>query len=76
MDVNNSELRQHRQQRERKRHLLENKRLGNDDYFVVVASSSHPLLLIEPARYKQTVGSAVEGNNWNERFIVVYLHCR
>ena len=28
---------------------LENKRLGNGDYFVIIASSSHPLLLIEHA---------------------------
>ena len=26
---------------------LENEHLGNDDYFVVISSSSHPLLLTE-----------------------------
>ena len=28
---------------------LENKHLGNGDYFVIIASSSHPLLLTEHA---------------------------
>ena len=28
---------------------LENKHLGNDDYFAIIVSSSHPLLLIEHA---------------------------
>ena len=28
---------------------LENKRLGNSDYFVTIVSSSHPLLLTEHA---------------------------
>ena len=28
---------------------LENRHLGNDDYFVIISSSSHPLLLTEHA---------------------------
>ena len=28
---------------------LENKHYGNDDYFVIITSSSHPLLLTEHA---------------------------
>ena len=28
---------------------LENKHLGNGDYFVIIASSSHPLLLTDHA---------------------------
>ena len=40
------ELKQQRRQRERKRHLRINI-WENGDYFVIIASSSHPLLLRE-----------------------------
>ena len=58
-----------------KKTSLENKHLGNGDYFVIIASSSHPLLLTEhdangPGR------SAVEVNIENERLIVGYSRCR
>ena len=46
---------------------LENKNLGNGDYFVIIASSSHPLLLTEHAT--NGLGkSAVEVNIENGRF--------
>ena len=49
---------------------LENKHLGNGDYFEIIASRSHPLLLTEHAEW--TDGSAVEVNMKNERFTVVF----
>ena len=33
---------------------LENKHAGNGAYFVVIVSSSHPLLIVERARFKWT----------------------
>ena len=52
---------------------LKNKLLGNGEYFVINASSSHPLLLTEHAA-KWTGRSAVEVNIENERFTVVCSH--
>ena len=44
------ELKQQRRQRQRKQTSLQNKHhLGNGDYFGIVASSSHPMLLTEEA---------------------------
>ena len=40
------ELKLQRQQREMKK-SLENKHLRNGDYFMIITSSSHPLLLAE-----------------------------
>ena len=54
---------------------LENKHLGNGDYFVMIASSSHSLLLTEHAT-KWIDRSAVEVNVQNERFTVVRSRCR
>ena len=52
----------------------ENKHLGNGDYFVIIVSSSHPLLLTEHAA--NGLGSAVEVNIENERFTIVCSRCR
>ena len=52
---------------------LENKHLTNSDYFVIIASSSNPLLF-ERARSKWTGRSAFEVNVENERFTVVCVH--
>ena len=54
---------------------LENKHLGDGDYFVIIASSSHPLLLTEHAA-NGLVEGAVEVNIDNERFTVVCSRCR
>ena len=46
----NRELKQQRRERRRKRHLKININMGNGDYFfVIIASSSHPLFLTEHA---------------------------
>ena len=45
----NRELKQQRRERRRKRHLKININMGNVDYFVIIASSSHPLFLTEHA---------------------------
>ena len=50
---------------------LENKHLGNGDYFVIVSSSSVASFIVDRARSKWTAGSAVEINIENERFTVV-----
>ena len=42
------ELKQKRRQRQQKRNL-KNEHFGNGDYFVIIASSLHPLLLTEYA---------------------------
>ena len=44
--------------------------LGNGNYFVIIASRSHPVLLIYSARCKLTCRSAVEINIGNEIFTV------
>ena len=58
------DLKQQRRQRQRKRTSLQNKHLGNGDYFGIIASSSHPMLLTEhaatglvqaPLKYRFTV---------------------
>ena len=41
------ELKQQRRQIQLKRHLKININMGNVDYFVIIASSSHPLMLTE-----------------------------
>ena len=43
------ELKHQGRQRQRKRMSLQNKHLGNGDYFGIIASSSHPMLLKEHA---------------------------
>ena len=48
---------------------LENKHLGNGDYFVIIASSSHPI--DDRARCKGTDSNAVELNIANETLTVV-----
>ena len=35
--------------KQQRRHCYQNKHLGNGDYFVIIASCSHPLLLTEHA---------------------------
>ena len=52
--------------------LIENKHFGNGDYFVIIASSSHPLLLTEYAANGLAAGVNIE----NERFTVVCPRCR
>ena len=52
---------------------LENKHLGNGDYFVIFASSSHPLLLIEHA--SNGLIEAIEVNIESERFTVGCSRC-
>ena len=67
-----------------KKTSLENKHLGNGDYFVITASSSHALLatfrleyVVDRARCKWTGRSTVEVNIEDERFtIVVCSRCR
>ena len=61
-----------------KKTSLENKYLGNGDYFVITASSSHALLatfrleyVVDRARCKWTGRSTVEVNIEDERFTVV-----
>ena len=54
---------------------LENKHAGNGAYFVVIASSSHPLLIVDGARFKWTGRSVVEVNVDDERFTVVCSRC-
>ena len=45
-----SSVKQQRRQRQRQRkRRLKIKNLGNGDYFVIISSSSHPLLLTEHA---------------------------
>ena len=53
---------------------FENKRLGNGDNFVVIASSLHPLLLAEHAVNGLGRG-AVEVNIENQRFTVECSRC-
>ena len=53
----------------------ENKHTGNGAYFVVIASSSHPLLVVDRARFKWTGRSVFEVNVDNERFTVVCSRC-
>ena len=53
---------------------LENKHLGNGDYFVIIASSSYPILLIEHAA-SGLVEAPVEVNTENGRFAVVFSRC-
>ena len=67
-----------------KKTSLENKHLGNGDYFVITASSSHALLatfrleyVVDRARCKWTGWSTVEVNIEDERFaVVVCSRCR
>ena len=54
---------------------LENKYLGNGDYFVIRASSSHLLLLTEYAANKLADRSTVEVNIENKRSTVVCSRC-
>ena len=51
---------------------LENKHLGNGDYFMIIPSS----FIIDRARCEWTGRSAVEVNVDNKRFIVVCSLCR
>ena len=48
---------------------LENKRLGNGDYFVIIASCSHATLLAKHSTKN------IEVNMGNERFNVVSSRC-
>ena len=50
---------------------LENEHLGNGDYFMIIASSSHPFI-VDRARCKWTGRSLIEVNVENERFTVVF----
>ena len=67
-----------------KKTSLENKHLGNGDYFVIIASSSDALLttfrleyVVDRARCKWTGKSTVEVNIEDERFtVVVRSRCR
>ena len=52
---------------------LENKHLGKGDYFVIIASSLHPLSLTENAG--NGLLEAVEVNIKNERFTVLSSRC-
>ena len=36
-------------EQQQEEHLIQNKHLGNGDYYVIIASSSHPLFLTEHA---------------------------
>lgn len=49
---------------------LKDKNLRNDDYFLIIASSSYPLI-VDRARCKWNGGSAVQVNKENERFTIV-----
>ena len=55
--------------------LLENKHLENGDYFVIIASCPHPLLLTEHAA-NWLVETALEIDIGNEIFTVMGLRRR
>ena len=49
---------------------LENKHLGNGDYFVIISSSSVASFIVDRARCKWSGRRAIEVNIENERFTV------
>ena len=51
---------------------VENKQLGNGDYFVIIASSSHSFI-VDRARCKWTGRSVVEVNTESESFTVFHF---
>ena len=54
---------------------LQNKHLGNDDYFVIISSSSHQSILTELAA-NGPVEAPLKLMPENERFTVVCSRCR
>ena len=68
------QLKPPRWQQQWKKTSLENNQSGNADYFMIITSSSHPLLLAEQCKW--TGRSTVEVNIENERLLIVFSRCR